>query len=161
MLIQEDKQKLWNLIKPIKSGMLTSWDGDSLHSRPMRHVNENLDDGVLMFFTRFASDKVEDMRKYDDVCVAYADTNNSTYVSISGKFEITNDQVLKDKYWNSFVSAWFPEGKDSDNVAILKVHAYEAEFWDSTSSSMMQLFKIAKANMTDTTPDMGENRKLG
>lgn len=160
MLTEQECRKLWELINPIKTGMLTNWTGKMLHSRPMQRVNKDFDDGILYFFTRPNEGKATEFADYNDVCITYASNGDSTFVSISATAEVVRDRDLIDKYWNSFVSAWFPEGKDSPNVAILKLHAYAAEYWDSPESKMVQLFKIAKANITHTMPDMGENRKF-
>lgn len=160
MLTQYQKDELWDLIQPIKSGMLTTWNGDYLHARPMHHVNTNFD-GELLYFTNAHSAKVDETRQYDDVCVTYADIDDSTFVSISGVAELIQDRALIDKYWNKFVEAWFPNGKNDPEVAILRVRPHHAEYWDSPSSKMIQLFKIAKANVTHRQPDMGTNRKFG
>lgn len=160
MLSTVETNKVWELIKPIKTGMLASWNGEFLHARPMRHVNDDFD-GTLLFFTKCDSGKVKEAKKFDDVCVTYADADDSSYVSLSGVAELTQDKALIDEHWNMFVKAWFPEGKEDPNLAIMKVQVYCAEYWDSTSSSMVQLFKIAKANVTGEIPDMGEHDKLG
>jgi Pyridoxamine 5'-phosphate oxidase like len=46
-------------------------------------------------------------------------------------------------------------------IGLLSVDVHKAEYWDGESSTMIQLFEIAKANLTDTLPDMGEHEKLG
>ena len=44
----EAQTKLWSMIKDIKVAMMTSWDGESLHSRPMRGYQEEFE-GKLYF----------------------------------------------------------------------------------------------------------------
>ncbi len=160
MITQEQKQQLWTLIEPIGTAMLASWNGEYLHARPMVHVNDTFE-GELLFYTHMDSAKVDEISNYDDVCLSYMDTDKQCYVSLSGAAMFTQDKKLIDKHWNAFVAAWFPEGKDSRDIGLLRVHVYKAEIWDSPSSSMVQLFHIAKANMTNTKPDMGEHEKFG
>ena len=159
MLTQDEKNALWKLIEPIKTGMLTTWNGEFLHARPMQHANKDFD-GELLFFTSASSGKVNETQKYDDVCVSYSDTDETTFVSLSGVAQLTQDRELIDTHWNKFVEAWFPKGKNDPDVAILRVRPYCAEYWDSPSSKVVQLFKIAKANVTDTPPNMGDHRKF-
>ena len=64
-ITEDDKQKLWELIEPIKVGMLASWNGDFLHSRPMHHANENFG-GELLYFTDIHSHKIDELQQYPD-----------------------------------------------------------------------------------------------
>ncbi len=160
MLTQKDKDTLWELIEPVRAAMFTTHDGENLYARPMTHVNDEFD-GVLYYFTRLNSEKVDELQRNSHVGLTYVDHDKNNHVSLTGTAEITRDQALIDKYWNSFVAAWFPEGKDSPVVTLLKVHVEKAEYWDSPSSKVVQLFHIAKANLTDSFPNMGENKKLG
>ena len=161
MITSSEYNKLWELISPVKTGMLANWTGEMLHARPMQHVNSDLEEGILYFFTSDESGKALEIDHYNDVCITYSNISKSEFVSISATAEIVKDKVLIDKYWNAFVAAWFPEGKSSPNVSILKLHVYSAEYWDSVQSKTIQLFKILKANLTHTIPDMGENKALG
>ena len=47
----EAQAKLWSMIKKIKVAMMTSWDGEAMHSRPMHGYQEEFED-KLYFFTR-------------------------------------------------------------------------------------------------------------
>lgn len=156
----EHKQKIWNLIKDIKTGMLTSRHGQELRSRPMVVVQDAYD-GTLWFFTDLESEKVFEVEGDNDVCVSFADTENSVYVSLTGVGRATRDKALIDKYWNPFVSAWFPEGKDSPNVGLLEIDIVKGEHWDSDTSKMVKLFQMAKGKAKGELPDVGEHEKFG
>ena len=159
MLSQDDTSKLWKLIEPINTGMLGNWNGEFLHSRPMQLVQDEFT-GALYFFTHKSDSKVEEILKNREVNVTFSDQNENTYVSVSGVTTLVSDQPTIDHYWNDVVAAWFPEGKDDPDCVLLKVDTYLAQYWDSSSSKLIQLYKIAKANIKDETPDMGSNKKL-
>ena len=159
-ITNDEAQKLWELIEPIKVGMLTSMDGYIHRARPMHNVQDEFN-GVLYYFTRREGDKVEEIATNPEVCISYEDHDKEHYVSLSGTAALCTDAALIDKFWNPFVGAWFPDGKDSNQVALLQIRIHQAEYWDSTSSRMVQLFKIAKANIKHEMPDMGENEKFG
>ena len=65
------------------------------------------------------------------------------------------------KFWNPFVAAWFEGDENDDDVALLEIKVKKGEHWDATDNKITQLYEIAKANMSDETPDLGENQKFG
>ncbi len=156
----EHKAKVWNMIKAIKVGMLTTEVSGKLRARPMHLVQDEYD-GTLWFFTGKTSDKVFEIEKDRDVCLTFSSEQTQTYVSLTGRAALTQDKNLIDKYWNPFVAAWFPEGKQDPEVALIQVHVSAGEHWDATSSRALQLFEVAKANLTDSTPDVGEHEQFG
>jgi general stress protein 26 len=151
--------KLWSLVDDIQTGMMTSLDGSHLRSRPMRgHVDRATHQ--LWFFTKASSHKVEEIAKEHEVNLAYSHPDKEEYVSLSGRAVMIRDRARVEQLWNPFVAAWFPEGKGDPDVALIRVDVEQGEYWDSPSSRMVQLFKVAQANLTGREPDMGENRKV-
>lgn len=155
----EAQAKLWSMIKDIKVAMMTSWDGENLHSRPMHGYQEAFE-GKLYFFTKHDSSKTSEISRYDRLNLAYADIDANSYVSISGRGTISVDRERMRKYWSPMISAWFPHGFDDPDLALIEVEADSAQYWDSTSSNMRYLWEIATANITGRQPDMGENAKV-
>lgn len=151
--------KLWSLIKGIKVAMLTSWDGQRMRARPMQGF-QDIFEGELRFYTKGHGKKVDEVTSYDQVCLAYADHDEQVYVSVAGKARLTRDRALLEKHWNRHVAAWFPQGLDEPDLAMIVVEVEEAEFWDSTSSSMKYLWEVTKANLTRSTPDVGDNQRV-
>ena len=156
----EHKAKIWNLIKDIKVGMLTTNIGDDLHARPMHLVQDEYS-GHIYLFTHLSAEKSFEIDEDRSVCLSFADSSKETYVSLSGYARLSADRALINKFWNPFVAAWFPEGKDSPDIGLIDIHVRAGEHWDGTSSKVLQLFEIAKANLNDETPDMGEHEKFG
>jgi general stress protein 26 len=156
----EHKQKIWNLIKDIKTGMLTTRHGEELRSRPMVLVQDEYD-GKLWFYTDLDSEKVFELESDNDVCVSFADPDNHVYVSLMGVGQAVQDKSLIDKYWNPFVAAWFPEGKDAPNVGMVEIKVEKGEHWNSDSSKMVKSVKTAAAKIKGEQPDLGEHEKFG
>lgn len=155
----EAQGKLWAMIKDIKVAMMTSWDGQQMHSRPMHGYQEEFE-GRLYFFTKRHSGKTSEIDRFDRLNLAYADIDDNTYVSVSGRGRIVEDRERMRRYWSPMASAWFPQGLDDPELALIEVEAESAQYWDSTSSSMRYLWEIAAANLTGREPDMGENARL-
>ena len=160
MLKQEQNAQLWDLIKDIKIAMMVTNDGGKMRARPMHMVQDDFE-GLIWFFTDVNSEKVDEVILDEGVCLAYSAPDDDSFVSITGTASINKDQALIDRFWNPFVAAWFPEGKDSGSVGLIEVKVDEAEIWDAKKNKMVQLYEIAKANVKNQEPDLGENKKFG
>ena len=157
---EQQVEKLGELIKDAHVAMLTTALPDgTLRSRPMAAQNKNFD-GTLWFFTQSHSEKVHEIEDDQHVSVAFADEGSQSYVSISGKARLNRDRAKIEELWNPFVQAWFPKGKDDPKVALLQIEAESAEYWDAPSSKMVNLLGMAKAVVTGTQYDAGENEKV-
>jgi len=161
MSTPEHKQLIWKLIKEIKFGMLVTGDDDHsrLHARPMTLVQEEYD-GTLYFYTSKNDGKAYEIKKDRHVCITFSDPSEQTYVSLTGKANLTIDPELINRYWNKFVSAWYPEGKEDPNLAMLEIKIETGEHWKTDENRLVQLFEIAKANLTDSQPEIGEHEKF-
>ena len=159
----EHKKLIWNLIKDIKIGMLTTQSTDesaSLRARPMSLVQEAYD-GTLYFFTSKNASKVDEVKKEkEEVCITFTDHKHATFVSLSGTAELTQDADLINRYWSEGVAAWFPNGKEDEDVAMLAIKIHKGEHWKSDESKLVQLFELAKANVLEETPEIGEHEKF-
>lgn len=157
----EHKQLIWSLIEEIKVGMLVTHDTEknNIRSRPMSLVQEEYD-GTLFFYTDKEDAKAFEVARDRDVCLTFADTSSQIYVSLSGKANITKDKNLIDRYWNRWVEAWFPEGENDPNLAMLEIKIDSGEHWKADENKLNQLFQLAKADLTDESPNIGENEKF-
>lgn len=126
---QQAVETLQELVKGIHVAMLTTADGDDLRSRPMITANHKFD-GELWFFTLAQDPKVAEIQQHPAVNVAYADPDANRYVSISGKAELVRSQKKSELLWTDELSQWFPAGPTDPDLALLRVDAQEAEYWD-------------------------------
>jgi general stress protein 26 len=53
------------------------------------------------------------------------------------------------------VSAWYDKGKDDPSLIVLEFTPETAGIWASTDSALRFGWEIAKANLTDSEPDVG------
>jgi general stress protein 26 len=157
---EEGLIQIYDKIKGIKFAMLTSVGEDGLlRSRPMS-TTEAQNDGQLWFFTYDETEKTDEISKQPQVNLAYADISNNTFVSVSGRARIVHDKNKMEKLWSPLLRAWFPKGLDQPGIALLAVSIEQAEFWDSSSSKMVQLFQMAKAIFTGTQANQGEHKEI-
>lgn len=156
----EGVSKLAELIKDIEFAMLTTVEEDgSLRSRPMA-TQEAEFDGNLWFFTRASTPKVGEVEREQHVNVAYAAPDAQRYVSVSGRARVVRDRAKLEELWTPVLKAWFPEGLDDPDIALLKVTVDHAEYWDAPSSKVAHAIGLIKAVATGQTYRPGENEKL-
>ncbi|STX55634.1 General stress protein 26 [Legionella beliardensis] len=159
MLTSEESKKLWDLVEPLETAMLVTYEQGVMQARPMHLVQKKFE-GTFYFFTENPTEKTEEINQHQDVCLAFSCPKAQTYVSISGKASLFRDQELIDQLWNPFVAAWFPQGKDDASVTLLKIESYQAEYWQGKDSRVTQLFKYASAYLSGKRPNIGEHGRL-
>lgn len=158
---ESDFEKLREMIKEIDLCMLTTVDeSDDLHSRPMS-LNADVDEtGNLWFFTSENSHKVSEIDRTPNVNVSFIDTRKQHYVSISGMAELVTDRQKIKELWKPVLKAWFPDGPEQSDIALLKVNVRKAEYWDGPSSTIAQAVSFVSAILTGKQVELGENKKL-
>jgi len=158
---ESDFEKLKEMIKEIDLCMLTTVDESGhLHSRPMS-LNSDVDEqGNLWFFTSSNSHKASEIEQTPNVNVSFIDTKQQHYVSISGMAQLVNDRQKIKELWKPVLKAWFPDGPDQADIALLKVNVAKAEYWDGPSSTIAQAVSFVSALVTGKQADVGENKKI-
>jgi general stress protein 26 len=134
--ISAEMRKVALMIRGIKAAMLTTTAPDgTLHSRPMA-TQEAEFDGVLWFFTRAESGKVDDIQHDAEVNVSYASPEDHRYVSLSGRASLVRDREKIEELWDPSYRVWFAKGLDDPELALLRVDVRSAAYWDMLTGSM-------------------------
>lgn len=138
-------KKLNELISGIAFAILTTVrPSGTLHSCPM--ASRGVDaDGVLWFLSANNTSKVEAVRTYQQVNLAYVDHAAKRYVSVSGFCELVRDGAKARELWNDAYSAWLSGGVDDSNLILLKVDVQRVEYWDTVTGRMQELVGFASA----------------
>jgi general stress protein 26 len=155
---KQPRETLWELVKDIRFALFTTRHSNGhFHGRPMTTQNKSIDeDDSLWFFMSRSNDAVDDLAAEPTVHVGYADPGRDAYVSISGEASVVEDAGRKQQLWSKMNEAWFPDGPDDPDVALVQVRIVHAEYWNVKDSKPVQLFKMAKAAVTGKPPDMGD-----
>jgi general stress protein 26 len=159
---EEQLQKLNELVTDIKFAMFTTAEPDgTLRSRPMATQKAEFS-GDLYFFTKEHSPKVDQIEQDRHVNVAYANPEKQHYVSMSGTARVITDRVKMEELWTPELKAWFPQGLEDPELALLKVNVSQAEYWDSPNSTIVHLYGLAKAAITGQPAgnEVSDNEKV-
>lgn len=157
----EAVDKLHQLIDGIGIAMLTTVEEDgSLRSRPMAAQRQVKGDGVLWFFTRSSSHKVEDVERDQHVNLSFSNPEDNRYVSVSGVARVVHDRQKLADLWFPVLKAWFAEGLQTADIALLRVEPTFAEYWDATTSRMTELTGLVHARATGESYEPEEGQKI-
>ena len=149
--------ELARLIEGIPVAMVTTCSDDGmLGSRPM--LLERMEtDGSLTFLTHVSSRKVHEISQDARVNVAFVSDKGDRYVSVSGTAKATHDPARMHDLWNMTYRAWFPQGPDDPDSAILAIRIERIEYWDVPTSRLVRLWCAVQAVVTGRVVEAGEH----
>ncbi|MDF9762672.1 general stress protein 26 [Peribacillus simplex] len=114
------KEKVLNIIRDHKIGVLSSVENNKPHSRYMTFFNEEL---TLYTPTNANTEKIDEIEKNPNVHILIGYENEGlgdSYLEILGTSKISDSQELKDKLWNESFENWFDSPNDP-NYLILQI----------------------------------------
>jgi general stress protein 26 len=155
----EARERLWRLVEDIGTGMLVTEDEGLLRARPMTvTVRKELTE--LHMLTRRSSHKAVELEQDSRAALAFSDREKGEYVSLSGAARISQDRDEIRALWGPYADAWFTEGPEGQDVAMVRFRALRAEYWDTSTSVLKQAWQIVLTAGSDDTPDLGTQQKL-
>ncbi|WP_345955928.1 pyridoxamine 5'-phosphate oxidase family protein [Mucilaginibacter sp. PAMB04168] len=156
----EDIEHLRGMIDKSKTAMLTTFTiNNGFHSRPMATAQLDVE-GSLWFFTNEFSSKVAEISHDNKVNVTYSNGSATTYITINGVAQVVDDRVKMQELWDPFVEAFFKDGLEDPNLALLRVNITDAEYWDNSAGAVSIAFKWIKSVITGSKFEPGEHDKV-
>jgi general stress protein 26 len=150
-------ERAWDLMKKIGFAMLVTRDGEKLRARPMSAYLER-ENNAIYFLTDARHHKDEEIARNPAVNLSFADAGDQKYVSVTGTAVVSNDRAKIKQLFTTSAKAWWNSAEDP-NIRVLKITPDDAEYWDSPGT-VISYVKMAAAAVTNTRPDIGENRKV-
>ena len=161
MTKDEKLAKLREIVKDVDICMLTTVDDlGELRSRPMSNNREVEFDGDLWFFTYGSSHKVDEVGRVPKVNASFADVSKQQYASLTGRAEVVRDRAKIEELWQPHMRAWFPDGVETPDIALLKVAVERAEYWDGSQSILTHAWSFVTSLFTGEQAELGDNEKL-
>jgi general stress protein 26 len=156
---ESDLDRVWEIMEDISVCMVTTHAGGRMRSRPM-HAIPDRDVGSIYFITDTRGAKDDEIAAAPDVCLAFADIGDNTYLSITGRAETIRNPAKAEELWSSEAQAWWPRGPRDPVVRVLRVVPEQAEYWDTRGNSITVALKLMAARVTGGEPDLGESKKV-
>lgn len=145
-------KKVAELIKDVRTVMLTSAVPGHLHSRPMTPLHLDAQGTIWMFTSRDAFEGVP-----GNVNLAFADHDHGSYVSVEGAAQLVDDRQRIHDLWTAAAKPWFPEGPDSPDLVLLRVDVHEVAYWDSPGSKVVRMMAMAASVVAGKPIGLGEH----
>ncbi|MCX8225779.1 MAG: pyridoxamine 5'-phosphate oxidase family protein [Sulfitobacter sp.] len=146
------KEEFWDRIDDIRTGMLGT---DKARAVPMTHYVDK-DAKALWFITANGTDLAKTAQTGESAEYIVISNDEHLYARIDGKVQAVTDPAKLDELWNAIAGAWFEDGRQDDDIQLLRMDLSEAEVW-ATGGSLSFLYQVAKAHITDEKPDMGQH----
>ena len=153
----DDLTTVRSIMKDVRTAMITTTTADgTLHTHPMT-TQETEFDGDAWFILSRSSETARNASARPHVNVAYSGT--SSWLSLAGTAEIVDDRDKLAELWNRFVEAWFPDGPDDPDVALLRVRGEEAQYWESPGRVAM-VVSMLTSSVTKNPPRTGDSETV-
>jgi len=107
----------------------THTQNGGIAGRPMSNNQDVEYDGSSYYFTWDKSQVVEDIERDANVSLAFKG-DDGFWVAVEGEAEIIRDKAAFEKHWNEDIDEWFEQGTDTPGLAMIKVEARRAQYWD-------------------------------
>jgi general stress protein 26 len=116
--------------------------------------------GCIWFITDQRGAKDEEIKASPEVCLAFADIGSNSFLSLTGRAEMTRDNIKAKELWNSEAQAWWPKGPTDPDVRVLCVFPAAVEYWDARGNAVAVALKLAAARLSGKPPDLSKSRKV-
>ncbi len=142
-------------VKGITIATLTTVAEDGTpHNRPMA-TQEADSEGNLWFFTDTNAPKVKEIERHQKASVSFISTSDNRYVSAYGTAQLVQDRQKVKDLWQPILKAWFPNGPEDPNVALIKVNVTDAEYWEGPSGIVGRLTALT-SSIVSGKPNQGQ-----
>ena len=154
----EVERRLWREVERRRIGMLgpVGWEVVQ-HFQPMTAFAEP-ESNSLWFYTR--SDTALARASEPGVNAMFVLMADDMQACIGGELKLRWDSLHRDKYWNAAVAAWYPQGKDDPELAMMRLACHDAQVWLNEAGPMKFGWEIAKANLVGSEPHLGSSTNL-
>jgi general stress protein 26 len=155
---QDDLDRVWDIVERAGVCMMTTRFPGGLRARPME-PRPDRDAGVIWFLTDRRGLKDDEIEADPHVCLGFVNAKEKAYLSISAEASVGIDAARARALWNEAQKLWW-SGPDDPNLRVMRVSPLRAELWDGPASAAVAAFEFAKARLTGSKPNLGENRKV-
>lgn len=132
---QRLEAKFWDELDDSPFVMLGLQGVDDDFTRPM---TAQVDGGTIYFFAARSEDLVKGLQKSDRAVATFASKGHKLFASIHGRLELSNDREVIERLWNPIIAAWYKDGKDDPDLALIRFDAASADIWEADTGSTLK-----------------------
>ncbi|NNC70920.1 MAG: pyridoxamine 5'-phosphate oxidase family protein [Flavobacteriaceae bacterium] len=90
------------------------------------------DNGDIWFLSYKDSEHYENIQKDPNVLLTFANDIDQQYLSITGNGVHSDSEELINILWDDSDKQWYANGRNDENIVVLKVAINDAYYWDQT-----------------------------
>ncbi len=150
MTEDDDRTKLVELLQDLPIAMFTTFGSGGPRSVPMAR-QEVEPDAEMWFITGRDTAHVDELEAHPEVALTFS--SRDSWVALTGRATLVDDEAKLRELWNTFAEAWLPGGPEDPNAALIKVDVERAEYWDTPGGKVASLVSFAKTKLTGDTYD--------
>lgn len=147
------QKQLLEHLKNARCVMLGTPNMDA-HMQPMS-PQVCLEDGNIFFYGDTMSDIGQAVLK-EPGFVHMCHIEDDCQACVKGYLITHKDPDTVEKFWSPVVSAWYPDGQSDSRLMMMQFVPHHASIWASDKNVLTFAYEIAKANLKDQKPDIGE-----
>lgn len=122
----------------------TRSENGTVAGRPMSNNGDVEYDGDSWFFTADDTLTVADIKRDPKVALSFQGPKHliggpGVMIAVEGEAELIRDKAAFERHWTSDVERYFPDGIDSPNLMMIKVHATRIHYWDGEDQGEIKL----------------------
>jgi general stress protein 26 len=149
----------WQRLARTRFVMLTTLDQDGgFYSCPMT-LQQATDEAVLWFFTSTSTPTARNIGRDPRIGVALMD-DAGFYASVYGLASLVDDRAKMRELWDTMVKAWFPQGVEDPELALVRLDVERGEYWDSDQNALLKMFEFGKALATGRRAEAGDKGSI-
>lgn len=149
--------KIWELADKLDPCLLVTWDGEWQRVRPV-YARTRRDEGRIYILTDTSGEKHEQIERFPQVSLAFADPQANDYVVINGLATVSSNREKIEEVWR-FSDEAFWEAPDDPNLRLITVEPRDAELWDG-SNVVVTGAKMIAERFLGAKVQLVENRKV-
>ena len=112
----------------------THTEGGRIAARPMSNNRDVEYDGDSWFFVDAESRTFADVTEDPNVTLSAQGAKGllgkpPLFISIEGEAEVIRERSVLESHWTDDLKRWWPQGPESPQLAMLKVHALRIHYW--------------------------------
>lgn len=157
--MEDLRKEFWDRLEDVRACMLGVQDGE-----PLVPMSPKVDDdmpGKVWFITAKGTNLAKSVANGAvDAQMVISDDAQGLYGDIAGSLAHSTDREELDEVWSFVADAWFEGGQNDPDVCLLCFTPKTGDVSITSTSGAKFLYEIAKANVTEAKPDMGQQGKV-
>ena len=131
---RELEAKFWSELEDSPFVVLGFADRES-EARPM---TAKIDGRRIWFFGSKSDDLVGQVQAPRAALATFSSKGHDFFAVIRGRLVPENDPSIIDRLWDSATAAWYEQGRDDPDIALVRFDTDKADLWEASAGSLLK-----------------------